>query len=759
MFEGFIHPALAWGSLLASVPLLIHLLNRQRHKPIQWAAMQFVLAAYKKTRRRAQLENLILLLLRMAAVALLAFAVSRPFTGERSPLTPFTESRRDVVLILDASASTGYRESVNSVFESILERARTILGNLDGTRGDRVRLVQGARTAQLFSFRSPEEAMAVLTTISTPTDERLDLAAVLNEVATYAEQDAGSVGQSALEVRLLTDMQKNTFLPRESLLSDAGDADIPPLVRALDRLQELGSKVVVEDIGPVPLQPANLGLEQLAPTEEILGPGLTSDLSVRVRNFGAQGRAAVRVALVVDGVRQPSQKVDINARSSAEVSFPYSFQDSGFHTLIATLEGDRLALDDRLAAVVQVPPPIRCLLVNGDPANEIERDELGYVRAILEPPDDDTYLTGPGGLYAPFLIDEVSANAFGSSDDLKNYDVIMLANVASISPRLIEKLEEHVAGGASLIVTMGDQTADPSAQAALNSRLWRADGTGLLPAKLARKVAVRARREAYYRISWFDENHPALSFFADEQWRQFLTEVPIFEFVSTELAEDPGQDSPRTHVLARMDDDRKSPLLIERSYDRGRVFLWTTSIDDDWTRIPEIASTLVPLIHELFRYAGREPLARRNVPVGASLALEVSDFPRSPTLIPPGGTRRRLDGEPRQLAEGLWSLPPIDNLNRTGLWQVELEGNSKIPFAVQFDVHEGDLERIAPEDLEASHDAWRIHRTSDDSEEMGEESDTARGELWRFLAAAALFALICETLWAAWIGHGRRLVR
>ena len=55
------HPA--FGALLASVPLLIHLLNRQRHRPLEWAAMKFVLAAYRKTRRRAQLENLILLLL------------------------------------------------------------------------------------------------------------------------------------------------------------------------------------------------------------------------------------------------------------------------------------------------------------------------------------------------------------------------------------------------------------------------------------------------------------------------------------------------------------------------------------------------------------------------------------------------------------------------------------------------------------------------------------------------------------------------
>ena len=107
---GFVNAGLLAGLSLASVPLIIHLLNRQRHKPMPWAAMRFVQAAWKKTRRRVQLENLILLLLRMAAMALLALAVARPFTGAKSPFAGLTESRRDLVLLVDGSASMGWRE-------------------------------------------------------------------------------------------------------------------------------------------------------------------------------------------------------------------------------------------------------------------------------------------------------------------------------------------------------------------------------------------------------------------------------------------------------------------------------------------------------------------------------------------------------------------------------------------------------------------------------------------------------------------------
>ena len=65
----FIHSPIAWAFLLVLVPLLIHLINMMRHKRVQWAAMEFLLASYKKHRKWSWLKQLILLLMRMAAIA------------------------------------------------------------------------------------------------------------------------------------------------------------------------------------------------------------------------------------------------------------------------------------------------------------------------------------------------------------------------------------------------------------------------------------------------------------------------------------------------------------------------------------------------------------------------------------------------------------------------------------------------------------------------------------------------------------------
>ena len=57
-----LHPLLLWGASAIAVPILIHLLLRQRPRPRPWAAMRWLLAAAQAAQRRYRLTNLLLLL-------------------------------------------------------------------------------------------------------------------------------------------------------------------------------------------------------------------------------------------------------------------------------------------------------------------------------------------------------------------------------------------------------------------------------------------------------------------------------------------------------------------------------------------------------------------------------------------------------------------------------------------------------------------------------------------------------------------------
>src|SRR5213595_1611146 len=103
----FTNGALAAGGIAAgSIPIIIHLLNKQRFKKVIWGAMHWLWASYKKSQRRLQIEQLILLLIRILVLVLLAFALARPALQEGMGLLTGRASVHRVI-ILDNSYSMG----------------------------------------------------------------------------------------------------------------------------------------------------------------------------------------------------------------------------------------------------------------------------------------------------------------------------------------------------------------------------------------------------------------------------------------------------------------------------------------------------------------------------------------------------------------------------------------------------------------------------------------------------------------------------
>ena len=96
----FANQLLLWGLVAVSVPILIHLLMRQRPKPRTWGAMRWLLAALEVAQRRYKLTNLLLLLLRCLIITILALALARP------SIRGFGGGGR-LVLVVDTTASMG----------------------------------------------------------------------------------------------------------------------------------------------------------------------------------------------------------------------------------------------------------------------------------------------------------------------------------------------------------------------------------------------------------------------------------------------------------------------------------------------------------------------------------------------------------------------------------------------------------------------------------------------------------------------------
>ena len=77
----FLQPYILWGLPLVLLPVLIHLINRLRHRRQPWAAMRFLIAATRSSISHARLRQILVLMFRVLAVLMLILFLSRPLAG------------------------------------------------------------------------------------------------------------------------------------------------------------------------------------------------------------------------------------------------------------------------------------------------------------------------------------------------------------------------------------------------------------------------------------------------------------------------------------------------------------------------------------------------------------------------------------------------------------------------------------------------------------------------------------------------------
>src|ERR1700676_5415905 len=104
MTAGFVASMLLIGMVALAIPPIIHLLNRRRFDVVDWGAMQF-LQVSEVTRRRLMLEEVLLMMLRMGLLGVLVFALAGPFLNTSLPARLGARGNRDIVLVIDGSAS------------------------------------------------------------------------------------------------------------------------------------------------------------------------------------------------------------------------------------------------------------------------------------------------------------------------------------------------------------------------------------------------------------------------------------------------------------------------------------------------------------------------------------------------------------------------------------------------------------------------------------------------------------------------------
>ena len=134
----FLNPLMLAGLGGAVLPLVLHLLNRARYRTVDWGAMMFLPGAHGRQQQSNRLKQLLLLILRMALIALLAIALARPVVGSTWAAMG-TDPHCCCVILLDNSASMAFDEGGGPRIDAARRAALAVLATLQ--RGDEVDLL------------------------------------------------------------------------------------------------------------------------------------------------------------------------------------------------------------------------------------------------------------------------------------------------------------------------------------------------------------------------------------------------------------------------------------------------------------------------------------------------------------------------------------------------------------------------------------------------------------------------------------------
>jgi hypothetical protein len=242
----FLQPFVLWGLPLILLPVLIHLLNRMRHRPQPWAAMRFLVSATRSSVNNARLRQWLILALRVLAVLMLILFVGRPLAGGWLgwALAPAPDA---ILVLLDRSAS----------MES------------QGNGGGATKREQAVR-ALAEALKPYEEAShLILIDSATRLPQEIGRTAILNQLPSVQASDTAAdipgLMKAALnwllenragtaEVWLASDLQRSNWLPddpRWSSLVEQFDA-LPQRVRvrllALNSPGELNRSVALSEM-------------------------------------------------------------------------------------------------------------------------------------------------------------------------------------------------------------------------------------------------------------------------------------------------------------------------------------------------------------------------------------------------------------------------------------------------------------------------------------------------------------------------------
>lgn len=701
-FIEWLGAGMLWGLTALALPILAHLLSRRGMRPIPLPTARFLAMAQAERGRRLRLSQWLVLLLRLALVALVVLAFARP-VWRQGPRQIDAEGR-EIVIVLDASASMGRLSAGPSPLRLALQRADEILDALDPAIDRAGVVVAGVESESLLprltgNFAALRSMLAEVEATTGSADLSAAIGAALRLPGPGGSDAARQAG--GRRIILLTDAQARHLV------------DLASLGPSLD-----SAALSIEAMDAAP--GGNLALHALAASPAQPPVGAPFTVRATVSNHGDHAATVeVTCALEASAASPPPALVSVEPRGEATVSFSLHAEVQGAMRLRLALPPDALEVDNTLSATIPIRRAARVLILTD--ASRGVADAVAYLGAALRPDEQSPY--------EPF-VEDVSRQR-PESIEWSGVDLVVLCEAGAAPLDWLTRVHDVVARGGGVLWFID------SAEAARASDVYASmqpDGPSLPLA------IVEAAAEAEH-IDWSsaDLTHEAIASFdgppAASLWAVRHARLAVASAVASAA------------VLIRGEDG--SPIVAAGRHGRGRAIVFNGSIaseSSDLTRLPLFPA----LVHEWMGWLGAGDAAVRTLHPGRVSALEVPAAADHRPLVLKIISR---DGPSTascraEEAQGRWSVAIGAALDVGEVCITDAESGEWIAGAsVVVEPRESDLRA-------ADAGAIAALESSPGSAERGGASEAGAAdllaaprrllELWPWLLAAACFAAVLE---------------
>lgn len=397
----FVNPLFLFGLLAISIPVIIHLFNFRKFRKVYFTNVRFLQELRQQTQKQSQLRHLLILAMRILAIASIVFAFSRPYI-------PYNESsakaasRNAVSIFVDNSFSMESMGTAGTLLEASKLKASEIVSAYKSS--DLFQLLTADFEGRHQRFVTRDEFLTLLAEVKVSSSTR-----------SFSEIIKRQYNQLHNETRL----QKTSFVISDFQKSMFASVDFLPDSAVSSYLVPLKSSAA-----------ANVFIDSCWFSQPTQQPGKTSVLTARIWNKSENDLEKIPLKLLINRQQKSVAGVDIKAGNSVEVELPFTIYESGPQQGELQITDFPVTYDDNFYFSFDVLNSIQVLAVNGTTENR-------FLNALFNQ-DSSVQLTN------------MNVKSLDYSR-LTQFDLIILNEIPAFSSGLAEELTRYVKNGGTIL--------------------------------------------------------------------------------------------------------------------------------------------------------------------------------------------------------------------------------------------------------------------------------------------------------------------